>query len=191
MQYKIVESSEDTFMMEITQNSFRTRIELDWTPEENFKGVAVSCNYHFKGHPIGFLKDNRLIRKQIDGRKQRALFSIDDTESMIQAGPSLIVNGEPKKNFKDEGFATHYILKGLHAHIGRKNSGNYILGFTEKCTFNEMIKKYEDLHCEHAIKLPGLKQFSFYFKSVKQTIQKGVFPIPVALIFESRLDEPS
>jgi hypothetical protein len=188
MQYRIIKNTQDTFLMEITQNSFRTRIEFDWTPEEDFKGVAVCCNYHFKGNPIGFLKDNRLIRKQIDGKTERALFKIEDTDSMIQAGPSLIVEGKPKKNFKDEGFATHHILKGAHAHIGIKNSGNYVIGFTEQCTFNEMINTYQELNCLNAIKLPGLKQFSFYFKSVKQKIEKGVFPIPVALIFEPRLD---
>ena len=191
MDYRIIANSEDECFIEVVKNSFRTRIDLDWTPEENVSGVAVGCNYNFKGHPVGFLKDNGLVRSVINGRRQRGVFCIEDTDTIIQAGPSLLINEEPQKDFKAEGFATHFILSGLHSHIGRKKSGNYIVGFTSKLTFNQMIEKYQSLNAEDAIKLPGLKYCSFIFQSTMQTVKHGLFPVPVALIFEPRLKEVS
>ena len=189
MDYKIISNSEEECFIEVIKNSFRTRIELDWTPEKNFSGVAVGCNYSFKGHPVGFLKDNGLVRSVIDGRRQRAVFCVDETDTIIQAGPSLLIDEEPQKDFKAGGFATHFILSGLHSHIGKKKNGNYIIGFTNKLTFNQMIEKYQSLQAEDAIKLPGLKYCSYIFQSRMQTVKHGLFPIPVALIFEPRIKE--
>lgn len=189
MDKKILLISDEECFIEITKNTFRNRIEYDWTPEENFEGVAVGCNYSFKGHPIGFLKDNGDVKSKIDGRRQRAVFCIDETETIIQAGPSFLIDNEPQKDFKKEGFATHYILSGLHCHIGRKKSGNYVVGFTSNLTFNQLIAKYQELNVDDAIKLPGLKQCSFYATTSKSTLQHGLFPIPVALIFEPRRKE--
>jgi hypothetical protein len=189
MEYRVLSFSDEECFIEISKNTFRTRIELNWSPDEDFTGIAVGCNYNFKGHPVGFLKDNGLIVSQIDGRRNRGIFEISDTNTIIQAGPSLVIDKEPQKDFKKEGFATHYILSGLHSHLGKKKSGNYVVGFTKKKTFNQMIKKYQELNAEDAIKLPGLKSCSFLFKTKARTYQEGVFPIPVALIFESRADE--
>lgn len=187
--HKLLTHNEDEFFIEIVRDTFRTKIMMDFEPDENFKGIAVCCNYHFKGHPIGYLRDNNLVIKQIDGRMQRATFEIG--ESVIQAGPTLVENFEAVRDFKSEGFATHYILKGLHSHIGLKKSGNIVFGFTRKNTLKEITDKYMDLSTQNAIKLPGLKQCSFFCNLGTQYIKEGVFPIPVALVIEARLHSVS
>jgi len=189
MDYYILSDNDKEFFIEINKDTFRTRIEFNWIPEENFKGVAVGCNYNFKGHPVGFLKDNGIVKRLIEGKKNRAIFTIKETDTIIQAGPRLIKDFEPVKDYRSEGFASHDILSGLHCHIGKKKSGNYLVGFTENFTFNQIINKYQDLRAEEAIKLPGLKSCSYVFKSRVQNIQYGVIPIPVALIFEPRLNK--
>lgn len=189
MEHKLLKHNEDEFFIEIIRDTFRTKIMLNYEPDEKFKGIAVACNYHFKGHPIGYLRDNNLVIKQIDGRVQRATFEIG--ESAIQAGPTLVENFEPIRNFKSEGFATHYILKGLHSHIGLKKSGNIIFGFTRNNTLKEITDKYIDLHVQNAIKLPGLKQCSFFCNLGAQYVKEGAFPIPVALVIEARLNSVS
>ena len=140
MQYRILTKSEEECFIEVTENTFRTRIEFDYTPEEDFYGIAVCCNYHFKGHPIGYLKDNGLVKKQIDGYKNRPIFTIEDT--IIQAGPTLIKNEFPHKDYISEGFSAHQILKGFQCHIGKKQSGNYVLGFTKNYKFSDLCNKY-------------------------------------------------
>lgn len=189
MEYKIITNSDEECFIEITKNTFRNRIEFNYTPPEDFYGVAIGCNYSYKGHPLGFIKDNGSIVSQINGKTQRGLFCINETDTIIQAGPSLLIDNEPQKDYKAEGFSSHFILSGLHSHIGKKKSGNYILGFTKLLTFNQMIEKYQTLFVEDAMKLPGLKLCSFYFANTRQEIKHGTFPIPVALIFEPRLKE--
>ena len=186
MEYKILNKTEDECFIEIIKDTFRTRIEFDWVPEENFKGVAVCCNYHFMGNPVGFIKDNGLVRSKNVGNRKRPLFVINDT--IIQAGPTLISNCEMKKDYISEGFHSRHILSGFHAHIGVKKSGNYVLGFTKKTTFVELVNKYAALNVENAIKLPGYNKGMFLFQSTQQTIKEGLFPCPSALIFESRLN---
>ena len=188
MNYIILKNTEEEFFLEIEKNSFRNKIMFDFVPEENFKGVAICCSYNFKGKAIGFLKDNDLIVHKIKGKENRPLFYIDKS-TIIQAGPTLIKNFKPIKKYQEEGFSTHDILKGPHAHIGQKKSGNYILGFTKSCTFSEIIKKYEHYNAENAIKLPGLNQIGLYFKTKKQTICIGNLPMTAALCFEDKLNE--
>ena len=186
MEYKIWKNNENEFFVELIKNKFRTRIEFDFVPPDDFKGIAVSCNYDYKGHPIGFLKDNGLVLSNITGRVSRPIFDIDET--YIQAGPTLVENHEINKDFLREGFSAGEIISGLHAHIGNKKTGNYVLGFTRSNTLSEIANKYKsDYHCQYAIKLPGFKRCGFYFKSSNQTIKVGTFPIKAALIFESRI----
>ncbi len=187
MEYRILEKNDDDFFLEITRESFRTRIEFDFTPPDDFKGIAVCCSYSFKGNPVGYIKDNGLVRNPISGYKQRPLFQIEDT--IIQAGPSLIKNSEPFKDYLSEGFDQRMILSGFHAHIGRKTSGNIVIGFTKKTTFVNLVNKYASLLTTEAIKLPGLGKGGFYFRSKHQTIQEGVFPLPAALILEPKRDK--
>jgi len=58
MNYKILTQSEDELFIEVTRATFRTRIVFDFVPDKDFYGIAVGCNYSFKGNPVGFLKDN-------------------------------------------------------------------------------------------------------------------------------------
>jgi hypothetical protein len=185
MEHKILKHNEEECFIELINNDFRTKIEFNFNPNENFKGLAVCCNYHYKNHPVGYLKDNNLILSKITGHKHRATFDIGDTT--IQAGPTLIENYEKKRAFKEENISTKQIVSGFQVHIGMKKSGNIIIGYTEKNTLKEITLKYEEYHCQNAIKLPGRDCGSFYWKSTMQEIKKGLFPIPVALIFESRL----
>ena len=187
--YRFLSKTNEECFIELTENTFRTRIAFNFKPDDDFIGIAVCCNYHFKGHPIGHIKDNGLILRQIDGYKKRACFAIGETA--IQAGPALIEEGKCKKNkeYFKEGFATHHILKGLHVHIGQKKSGNTDIGFSNNLTFGEIIKKYENLNTIEAIKLPGLKRGAFLFQSKVQKISQGLETIPVALIFEPRLEK--
>lgn len=120
MEYKIITNSDEECFIEITKNTFRNRIEFDYTPPEDFYGVAIGCNYSYKGHPLGFIKDNGSIVSQINGKTQRGLFCINETDTIIQAGPSLLIDNEPQKDYKAEGFSSHFILSGLHSHIGKK-----------------------------------------------------------------------
>lgn len=186
MDYNFLRRDPDEVFIEIVSGSFRTRIEFDWTPEDDFEGVALVCNYHFKGHAIGLIKDNGLMISTIPGKKERPVFKIPETESLIQAGPVLVKDYEPIYNSK--GFASKSILSGPHCHIGRKRSGNYIVGFTRKYTPLEIANKYKELNAQEAIKLPGMeKSVGFYFKSRLRTLKEGTIPFPVALIFESPL----
>lgn len=187
MDYRFLSKTEDELFIEVTRNTFRTRIEFDYTPAEDFKGIAVCCNYSFMGNPIGYIKDNGLTRNQISGFKNRPLFQIEDT--IFQAGPSLIKDGEPFKDYKSEGFHERFILSGFHAHIGRKDSGNLVIGFTKKMTFVSMVNKYASLNVVEAIKLPGHNKGAFCFKSKFQTISEGTIPMPVALILEPKRDK--
>jgi hypothetical protein len=189
MNYTILKNTEEEFFVEIERNTFRTKIIFDFIPEEDFKGIAICCSYNFQGKAIGFLKDNGLIVHKIDGKPNRPIFHIDDT--IIQAGPTLIENFEPVRNFQTEGFSTHDILSGPHAHIGQKKFGNYILGFTKSCTLSEITKKYQDYNIQNAIKLPGLKQVGLYFKSSHQTVSFGNLPMTAALCFESKFKDVS
>lgn len=187
MDYRILKNNENEFFIEITRETFRTRIEFEFTPEDDFRGVAISCSYDFKGHPIGYLKDNGLYLTKITGHSTRPLFHIDETS--IQAGPTLVDNFEINKNFQKEGFSTNELISGFHPHIGQKKLGNYVLGFTKKNTLSEIAKKYkEEYTCQYAIKLPGEKRGGFYFRSSSQTVSEGCLPIKVALIFESKID---
>ena len=189
MDYRFLSKTNEECFIELTENTFRTRLAFNFKPSEDFIGIAVCCNYHFKGHPLGYLKDNGLVMRQIEGHRKRACFAIGDT--IIQAGPALIVNGQKKKNkeYIEEEFSTHYILKGLHVHIGRKKSGNIVVGFTHNLTFGQIIDKYDNLNTTEAIKLPGLKQGSFVFKSKSQTITSGLEIMPIALIFEPCIEK--
>jgi hypothetical protein len=183
VEYKILKNNDEEFFIEIQKNTFSHKILLDFTPDDDFYGLAICCNYHYKGHPVGFLKDNGLVVSTIPGKKMRPGFEIENT--IIQAGPTLIENFDHKKNYKDEGFCTHDIISGLHVHIGQKKFGNFIVGLTRKSTLSEIIQKYDDFSVQNAIKLPGGKQAGFYFRSSHQIIQEGLIPMPVALIFES------
>jgi hypothetical protein len=162
---------------------------FNFTPEPDFIGLAVGCNYSFKGHPIGYLKDNGMIISQINKNNQRCIMNIEDC--IIQAGPTLVEEYEKFTNFSAEKFSTNEIVSGFHVHIGKKKMGNYIIGFTKKATMAQISEKYIDYHVLDAIKLPGHKKGSFYWKSKKQEIKLGLFPIPVALTFEPRLQEAS
>lgn len=187
MEYNILKHNKEEMFVELTRQTYRTRIEFNWVPEENFSGVAVCCNYHYKGHPLGYIKDNSLVMRQIDGKKQRGIFLIPDTNTVIQAGPKFIESNITNKDFKKEGIATHEILKGFHVHLARRKSGNLIVGYTLNSTFHEIIAKYRNIHVYDAIKLPGHKNGAFIFKTKAQYVQYGLVPIPVALIFEPRL----
>jgi hypothetical protein len=187
MDYKIIKNTENEFFVEVDKDSFRTKIVFDFIADENFKGIAVCCSYNFKGQAVGFLKDNGLIVSKVHGKHNRPIFRIDDT--IIQAGPTLLENFEPSKRYQEEGFSSHEILKGTHTHIGQKKFGNYIIGFTKDSTLSEIIKKYQEFNVQNAIKLPGLKQVGFHFKSSHQVISVGSTPMSAALIFESRLKE--
>jgi len=188
MNYRIRENSSKAFLIELKLNTFRTRIEFNYTPPENFSGIAVACNYNFRGHPIGFIKDNGLVKRQFDGHRHRSLFYKYDT--CIQAGPALIKDSKAcgHKDFVKESFSTHYIVGGFHSHIGRKKSGNIIIGCTYEDSLVKIIKRYKKIHATEAIKLPGLSQASFYCNIKQYTLKEGVFPIPVALVFETRLN---
>lgn len=191
MEYNILCHNKEEMFIELTRETYRTRIEFNWTPEENFHGIAVCCNYHYKGHPLGYLKDNALVRRQVDGKKQRGIFIIPDTNTVIQAGPKFLESNVVNKNFRKEGIATHEILKGFHVHIGKRKSGNIIVGYTLNSTFSQIIKKYRDMFVYDAIKLPGHRNGSFILRTRLQYIQHGLVPIPVALIFESPLKKPA
>ncbi len=187
MDYRVLEKTEDQCFIEVIKDTYRTRIEFDYTPSEDFKGIAVCCSYSFKGNPVGYLKDNGLVRNGISGYRQRPLFELGDT--IIQAGPSLIKEGEPFKDYLSEGFDQRAILSGFHAHIGRKESGNIVVGFSKKLTFVSMVNKYAELFTTEAIKLPGHKKGAFYFKSKYRIVKEGVYPTPAALIIEPKLNK--
>lgn len=187
MEYQILKHNDEEFFCEFFRDTFRSRILFNFTPDENFRGLAVGCNYSFKGHPIGFLKDNGLIISQVNKNNQRCIMNIE--ECAIQAGPTLVEDYEKFTKFIAEKFSTNDIVSGFHVHIGKKRLGNYIIGYTNKSTMSQISEKYISYNVLDAIKLPGLKKGSFYWKSSKQEIKLGKFPIPVALTFEPRLDE--
>ena len=187
MNYVFISKNDQECFIEFEIDTFRTRIEFNFTPDDNFKGLAISCCYSFKNHPIGFIKDNGLIRTETIGYRQRPLFEINDT--MFQAGPTLISESKPFKDFTNEGFDERKILSGFHAHIGRKQSGNIIVGYSANYTLGQMINRYQELFAVEAIKLPGLKEGAFFFRSSRQTIKAGFYPMPCALIFEPRIEK--
>ena len=187
MEYQILRHNDDEFFCEFSRNSFRSRVLFDFTPEPNFVGLAIGCNYSFKGHPIGFLKDNGLIISQINKNNQRCVMEVDNCT--IQAGPTLVEDYEKFTKFAAEKFSTNDYVSGFHVHIGKKKMGNFVIGFTRKATMAQISDKYIEFKALDAIKLPGHKKGSFYFKSSKQEIKEGLFPIPVALTFEPRLNE--
>ena len=121
MQYQILKHNDAEFFCEFTRNTFRSRVIFDFTPEKDFKGLAIGCNYSFKGHPIGFLKDNGLIISQIQKSNQRCVMIVDDCA--IQAGPTLVEDFEIFTNYKAEKFSARELLKGFHVHIGKKKIG--------------------------------------------------------------------
>jgi|694.fasta_scaffold09792_17 hypothetical protein len=174
------------FYAEIFRDTFRTRIVFDFMPDENFKGFAVGCNYSFCGNPIGYLKDNGKSLTNVTGKRKTSVFEIEDT--VIQAGPTLVDCFEKMINWRKEGFISHDVLRGFHPHIGKKKTGNIILGYTTTKTPLSIAKQYMKFTVLSAIKLPGLRKGSFYFKSSHQEIKIGLFPIPVALIIEPKLE---
>jgi hypothetical protein len=186
MQYTIFKNTPDEFISEITAKSFRTRIVFDFEPYDGFKGFAVGCNYSYKGNPLGFLKDNGKNLTQTIGKRKTSVFEIDDT--VIQAGPTLVDCQEKLIEWKKENFYSNEIIKGFHVHIGIKKNGNILMGFSENRTLGKIANLYLEHHALSAIKLPGLKVGSFCFKSMSQEIKKGLFPIPVALIIEPKLE---
>jgi hypothetical protein len=187
MEYTIHRNNEDEFLIEIQKDSFSTKIVFDFEPDENFYGLAICCNYHKNGHPIGFLKDNGLIVSGIEGKKFRPSFEVGD--SVIQAGPTLIENFIQQKRYKEEEFSTGEIVPGLHLSIGQKKFGNYVVLLTRKAALNVITEKLEKMSCQNAIKLPGLKKIGFYFRSKHQIVKEGLFPMPVALIFCPRIEK--
>lgn len=182
MEYKIISSDVNNFFVEIKDETFDTKILFNYTPESNFLGLAVGCNYSYKGNPIGYLKDNGLLLTKIPGHVCRPLFAFDNT--VIQAGPTLLENFEPQFDWKKEKFNAQDIVSGFHAHVGQKKSGNYVFGMTTKLSFQKIIQEYQSHNVQNAIKLPGLNKGSFYFKSRDYLIKEGLFPIPVALVIE-------
>ncbi len=190
VEYRIWKNTEEECFIELTKDKFRTRIEFNWSPPENFRGIAVSCNYDYKGQPIGFLKDNGKLLPTAIGHETRPIFNIDET--YFQAGPTLVENFEINKSFSKEGFSTNELIAGLHAHIGNKKYGNFVVGFTKSLKLYDIANKYKKEHsCQYAMKLPGFKRCAFYFASSNQVIKIGTFPIAAALIFESRIENRS
>lgn len=185
MDYNILSKNDKECFIEIVRDTFRNRIEFNYTPDDNFKGIVVCCNYSFKNHPVGFIKDNGLIRSNIMGYQKRPIFEINDT--IIQAGPTLIRDSEAFMDYESENIDPRRILSGYHAHIGYKKSGNIIVGYTADYSLRMIVNRYLDLHAVDAIKLPGLKEGAFYFSSTVQTLKTGIYPIPAALVFESKL----
>jgi len=179
MEYRYWEHNDDNFFIELTKGAFSTKIKMNFEPPEDFIGLAVGCNYHYNGHPIGYLKDNGLLIQQIKG-KETGLFVIDDT--IIQAGPILVEDDYPRKDYREQGFSATHILSGLQVHIGQKKSGNILIGMTKKNTYAQIIKKYCDYNTTYALKLPGRNQGSFYYKSEFKEVREGLFPIPCALV---------
>lgn len=175
----------EEFLSEIKKGSFRTRIVFNFMPDQNFRGFAVGCNYSFKGSTLGYLKDNGLSLTKVIGKRKTSVLEIDDT--VIQAGPTLVNCSEKLIEWRKEKFYSNQILKGFHAHIGIKKNGNILIGFTTEKTLGKIAKLYIENNALSAIKLPGLKTGSFYFKSSHQEIKRGLFPIPVALIIEQKL----
>jgi len=182
MEYTIHRNNEDEFLIEIQKDSFSTKIVFDFEPGDNFYGLAICCNYHKNGHPIGFLKDNGLIMTKIEGKKFRPIFEVGN--SIIQAGPTLLENFQIQKRFKEEEFSASELSPGCHVSIGQKKFGNYIVLLTKKCLLSGITKKLDEMNCQNAIKLPGLNQVGFYFRSTHQIVKAGNLPMPVALIFE-------
>ena len=121
MEYRYWEQNSENFFIELKKGTFMTKIKLNFTPPDDFIGLAVGCNYHYMGHPKGYLRDNGLVIQQIKG-KETGIFKIDDT--IIQAGPILVEDGVQAINYLKQGFASHSIVSGLHVHMGEKKSGN-------------------------------------------------------------------
>ena len=184
MDYRIIENNEEGIFIEVPDGTFRTRIELNFDPPSDFHGIAVGCNYNYKGHPIGKLIDNNLVIGKIQAKTNHCTFEVGYSE--IQAGPTLIENFTKQNKIKNEGFSNRQIAGGLHMHIGKKKFGNYIIGCTYNLTFRKIADKYEELNAQNAIKLPGLENGSFLFKNKVNELRRGVFPIPVALVIEAR-----
>ena len=187
MDYTIHRNNQDEFLIEILRDSFSTKIAFDFDPGNNFYGLAVCCNYHKNGHPVGLLKDNGLIVSKIEGKKFRPSFEVGN--SVIQAGPTLIENFEKQKRVKAEEFSTGEIVSGIHVSIGQKKFGNYVIILTKNASLGEITEKLAAMNCQNAIKLPGLKQVGFYFRSTHQVVKYGNFPMPVALVFCPRLQK--
>lgn len=189
MEYRYHEQTEDSFFIEFTQDTFRTKIVLNFEPDEDFIGLAVCCNYNYNGHPIGYLKDNSQVIQQIKG-KNTFIFDIGDTG--FQAGPTLVEDFKPRMDYREQGFSAGHILSGLQVHIGRKKFGNILIGMTKKLTYRQLVDKYVSYTIEDAIKLPGGKQAgAFYYKSDHKEVKEGTFPIVCALVIEPRLKETS
>jgi len=186
MDYEILRNNQEEFISEIKSNTFRTRIVFDFEPEKKFKGFAVGCNYSYKGNPLGFLKDNGKKLTTTIGKRKTSVFEIEDT--VIQAGPTLIDCQEKMIEWRKEYFYSNEIIKGFHAHIGVKKNGNILIGFTDNKTLGKIADIYLEYHALSAIKLPGHNVGSFYFKSRVQEIKRGLFPIPIALIIEPKLE---
>jgi hypothetical protein len=43
MEHKILKHNEEECFIELINNDFRTKIEFNFNPNENFKGLAVCC----------------------------------------------------------------------------------------------------------------------------------------------------
>jgi len=187
VEYQILKHNDEEFFCEFYRGTFRCRILFDFLPDENFRGLAIGCNYSFNGHPKGFLKDNGLIISQVNTSNKRCIMNIEDCA--IQAGPTLVEDFEKFTKYLAEKFSTNDTVSGFHVHIGKKKMGNYIVGFTKSANLSQISDKYIAYNVLDAIKLPGLKKGSFYWKSSRQEIKLGKFPIPVALTFEPKLNE--
>ena len=187
MEYTIHKNNEDEFLMEIQKDSFSTKIVFNFEPDDSFYGLAICCNYHKNGHPIGFLKDNGLIITKIDGKKFRPIFEVGN--SIIQAGPTLLENFVHQRKFKEEEFSACDLSPGYHVSIGQKKFGNYIILLTKKAGLTEITNKLDDAGCQNSIKLPGLNKLGFYFRSTHQIVKAGNLPMPVALIFQPRIEK--
>jgi hypothetical protein len=179
VRYRYWDQDEDIFFIEFTKDTFKTKIKFDFTPDESFLGLAIGCNYHYNGNPIGYIKDNGLVMQQIKG-KDTGIFIIENT--VVQAGPILVENSKARIDYRAQGFSASQIISGLQIHIGEKKSGNILVGMTKQSTYRQIVDKYLDHNVDYALKLPGLKQGSFYYKSQHKEISEGLFPIPCALI---------
>lgn len=189
MVYNILSSDKDDFAIRISPKTFRTRIEFNWTPPKNFYGIAVVCNYHYLGHPVGVLHDNNLVVTQVRTAIPRPTFEIGDT--VIQAGPTLVQDGKrmKRKHGFTEGFHKRNLKIGFHTYIGITGGGSIVLGYRKHTNIRGLCEKCLAYNTKEAIKLPGLKQGGFVFNNRQTHIKIGPDVFPAALIIEPLLKD--
>lgn len=190
MIYKILSSNPDDFAIRVLRKTFRTRIEFNWTPPEKFYGIAVVCNYHYLGHPVGTLHDNNLVVTRVRTTMPRPTFEING-DTVIQAGPTLVQDGKRMKRVHgfSEGFHKRNLKIGFHPYIGMAKNGSLILGYHKDINIAGLCDRCIKYKAVEALKLPGLHQGGFIFNNRQTHIRVGVDMFPVALIIEPLLKD--